>query len=252
MGLKGKGRHRAHRYKSNHDDERNPAVTPGGYPLDATDLLDPVLAEDEMDATAQAWESEWWGSCTNSFGEEAKQITYAHRMGLVNTPRYGKWPVYDLNGYSVVDLGGGPSSLLLKCVNGWGTVVDPCPYPEWVAQRYASAGSRNHPEYEAATIFYVQEPAETYRSADKVSECWIYNVLQHVVDPERVIATARASAHLIRIFEWIEAETNVGHPHSLHAADLSRWITGSEGAGTIQAVDENGAVGLAFYGTFPL
>lgn len=202
-----------------------------------------------VEQTPQEWELEWHGACTNSFGEEAKQITYAHRMGLVNEPRYGKWPCYDLRGASVLDIGGGPSSLLLKCVNGWGIVVDPCPYPQWVADRYGAAGSFNHAEYEAATIMYRRRPAETFDHTDKLTEAWCYNVLQHVADPEAVIETAKRNAGLLRIFEWIETETNVGHPHSLHAEELDRWIGGT---GTIGFVDENGAVGLAYWGCFQL
>ena len=190
--------------------------------------------------SAQDWERSWWGDCTNTFGEEAKQLTYAHRMGLVNTPQLGKWPVYDLNGYSVLDLGGGPVSMLLKTVGGWGHVVDPCPYPEWVAARYEAKG-----------IFYSVVEAEEFVNPHegKLSECWIYNVLQHVVDPEKVIATARECAHLLRIFEWVETETNIGHPHSLHADELNRWVGGD---GRVEMIDENGAVGLCYYGVFPL
>lgn len=189
--------------------------------------------------TAQEWESDWWSSCRfNTFGEEAKQITYAHRMGLVNEPREGKWPVYDLRGSTVVDLGGGPVSMLLKTVGGNGVVVDPCPYPGWVAERYA-----------AAEIDYRVEPAEGFRLPDRYSECWIYNVLQHVVDPEAVIASARANAYVLRIFEWVETETNVGHPHTLHATELNDWIGGT---GQIGYVDENGATGLAYWGCFQL
>jgi hypothetical protein len=194
----------------------------------------------QEEQTAQEWENEWWGTCTNTFGEEAKQITYAHRMGLVNNPQDGKWPVYDLNGYSVLDLGGGPTSMLLKTVGGWGAVVDPCPYPDWVAARYAAAG-----------VFYHVETAESFVNPydAKLSECWIYNVLQHVEDPEKVIATAKKCAHLLRMFEWVETETNIGHPHSLHADELNRWV---DGTGTVEPVNENGAVGLAYYGTFVL
>lgn len=188
---------------------------------------------------AQEWEGDWWGDCLITFGEEAKQLTYAHRMGLVNDPWYGKWPCYDLRDYSVIDLGGGPTSMLLKCRNGsTRTVVDPCPYPAWVAARYAHAG-----------IDYVRQPAEQYHTGVRHSEAWIYNVLQHVSDPEKVIATAREHAFILRIFEWIETGTNVGHPHDLHADDLNRWIGGS---GQIEMVDENGAIGLAYYGVFTL
>lgn len=190
---------------------------------------------------AQEWEADWWGDCTNTFGEEAKQITYAHRMGLVNEPRDGRWPVYDMAGASVLDLGGGPVSMLLKCVNlGKATVVDPCPYPEWVADRYG-----------IARIRVWRMNAEDYRGTggQAYDEAWIYNVLQHVINPEQVIAAAHANAKLLRIFEWLETEPNVGHPHTLHADELNRWIGGSGDAGM---VDENGAVGLAYWGAFDL
>ncbi len=193
----------------------------------------------EVEQTAQAWESDWWRSCRfNTFSEEAKQITYAHLMGLVNEPQQGKWPVYDLRGSSVIDIGGGPSSLLLKTVGGNGVVVDPCPYPDWVAARY-----------EAAEIDYVVVEGETYRHPYRSSECWQYNVAQHVIDPEALIASARANAYTLRIFEWVETETNVGHPHSLHAHELNEWLGGE---GKVGMIDENGAVGLCYYGVFPL
>ena len=190
--------------------------------------------------TAQAWEKSWWESCGfNTFGEEAKQLTYAHLMGLLNEPREGKWPVYDLAGRSVIDLGGGPVSMLLKTVNGGAlTVVDPCPYPEWVAARYEAAG-----------ITQVVCEAEGWNDNIKYDEAWCYNVLLHVIDPEQVIATAKRCASVLRIFEWLETEINVGHPHTLTAGDLNDWIGAT---GEVGFVNENGAVGLAYWGCFAL
>ena len=191
--------------------------------------------------TAQEWEQDWWGDCVNTFGEEAKQISYAYRMGLVNEPRDGRWPVYDVQRRSVIDLGGGPVSMLLKTVNcSYATVVDPCPYPDWIEQRYHQAGVQTW-----------RMEAEDFKGTGhrRYDECWIYNVLQHVVDPEQVLATARAQAKTLRIFEWIETETNIGHPHTLHADELNRWIGG---VGKIENINENGAVGLCYYGVFDL
>lgn len=186
---------------------------------------------------AQDFEAAWWGDCTNSFGEEAKQITYAHRMGLVNEPRVGRWPVYNLGGRSVLDLGGGPVSMLLKCENlGSSMVVDPCPYPAWVGERYDAVG-----------IDYLQAPAENLAHLGSFDEAWIYNVLQHVEDPRRVIKTAKRHASALRIFEWIEMPPCEGHPTTLHAADLNEWIGGN---GTVEYVNENSAVGLAYFGVF--
>jgi len=190
---------------------------------------------------AQGWEAAWWGDCTNTFAEEAKQITYAHRMGLLNEPDWGRWPVYDLHGQNVLDLGGGPVSMLLKTRNRGADcmVVDPCAYPEWIDERYAIAG-----------IGYTRGEAETFQSSVEYAEAWCYNVLQHVVDPESVIATARMHAKRLRIFEWLETEACDGHPHTLHADDLNRWI--GAGTGVIEMVNENGAYGLAYYGNFNL
>lgn len=190
-------------------------------------------------AGAQEFERAWWGNCANTFGEEAKQITYAHRMRLANEPQGGRWPCYDLAGRSVIDLGGGPASLLLKTRNGYDlAVVDPCPYPTWVAARYA-----------AASIKPIRAAAEGWRDAAFRDEAWVYNVLQHVVDPEAVIATARAQAAVLRIFDWLEHPACEGHPHVLHADELNRWIGGT---GQVAHVDENGATGLAYYGVFAL
>ncbi len=191
------------------------------------------------EVAAQEWELAWWAGCANTFGEEAKQITYAHRMGLVNEPRDGKWPVYDLAGRSVLDLGGGPVSMLLKCVNrGDSVVVDPCPYPLWVRQRYTEAG-----------IGVSEMEAEAFRDASFRDEAWCYNVLQHVQSPQAVIETAKSQAQVLRIFEWLETPAAPGHPHTLHADELNEWIGGT---GQVGFVDENGAVGLAYWGVFEL
>lgn len=192
-------------------------------------------------APHQAWENEWWGDCLNTFGEETKQITYGHRMGLINQPRGETWPSYDLKGQSVLDLGGGPVSMLLKCYNGKPgglTVVDPGAYPAWTMERYKTAGIR-----------YVQEPAEDFSDPFRIYDlCLMYNVLQHTIDPEAIIRVAQRQSKLIRIFEWVEVGENVmGHPHNLHAADLDAWL---DGFGTVAQINENGCRGLCYYGTF--
>lgn len=189
--------------------------------------------------SAQQWEAAWWGDCTLTFGEEAKQLTYAHRMGLTNTPFEGKWPCYDLDGRSVIDLGGGPVSMLLKTRNATHrTVVDPCPYPAWVEERYREAG-----------IWLSRQNAEDYWEARLYDEVWIYNVLQHVLDPARVIHTALEHGRLLRIFEWVNTGIDEGHPHTLTQQQLEEWIGAP---GTVEHVNENGAVGTAFHGAFVL
>lgn len=187
---------------------------------------------------AQEWEASWWGDCVNTYGEETKQRTYASYMGLASHQRDGKGPFYDLHGARVLDIGGGPVSMLLKAVNFTGVVVDPCPYPEWIRARYEAAG-----------IIYFRIEGEYFAHPKRFQEVWIYNVLQHVIDPAAVIETARRHADVLRLFEWVDAETNAAHPHMLTADNLTEWI-GKRG--TVAHVNENGAVGTAYFGVFKL
>lgn len=187
----------------------------------------------------QSFEAGWWGNCVNTFGEETKQLTYAQRMDLVSVNTDGHWPVYDMKGKSVLDLGGGPASILLKCVNlGTAKVVDPCEYPTWIVHRYHTA-----------QIAYERAPAEelVVPPDEAFDECWIYNVLQHVQDPEKIISNALLSAKLVRVFEWIDLPPHIGHPHELKAQSLTQWLGGY---GTVEQMNENGCVGRAFYGVF--
>lgn len=189
----------------------------------------------------QEYERQWWGDCTNTFSEEARQITYAHRMGLVNTPDSytGRWPQYDMVGKSILDLGGGPSSMLLKTVNADSmAVVDPCPYPEWTRRRYALAG-----------IVVFEEPAESFSTQEHFDEVWIYNVLQHVDDPSKVIDCAKKHGSLLRIFDWVNTPPSLGHPHTLTKSLLDDWIGGD---GEVGFINENSALGEAYYGAFSL
>jgi len=185
---------------------------------------------------AQDWEREWWGTCQNTYGEETKQLLYADRMGL-ELFHDGKSPYnIDMKGASVLDIGGGPVSLLLKCVNVRGIVLDPLPLPHWVKDRYALAG-----------IDYHMIPAEDMNESGW-DEVWIYNVLQHVEQPEKVIRNAKKAGGLIRLFEWMDTPPNIGHPHSLSEEKLNEWLGGE---GKVERFSgQNTCWGKAYYGIF--
>jgi len=196
----------------------------------------------------QRWEAEWWDSCANTFAEEAKQISYAHRMGLIVVPDptgNERWPVYDAEGKSILDIGGGPCSLLLKVVNAkerW--VIDPCEYPAWVWERYEAAG-----------IDCVEEKGEFIDKSIHFSdplwqadEVWIYNCRQHVDDPSAIIRNARNLAPVIRVFEWLNVPPCNGHPHTL-TAEVLGTLYGGRGI-VEQMTGENACYGTAYYGVF--
>jgi len=165
----------------------------------------------------QKFEKDWHNNCVNSYWEETKQMHYARYMGLVayQTPDE-KYPTYDLKGKSVLDIGGGAYSLLLKCVNlGKNSmVVDPLRYPSWTYARYDAAG-----------IGYATIKGEDIELKG-FDEVWIYNCLQHTEDPEKIIQNARKAAKVIRIFEWIDRGVMLGHPQDLKKAKLDKWLGG--------------------------
>jgi hypothetical protein len=188
--------------------------------------------------TDDSFERAFWGNCVNTYGEETKQLVYADRMQLA--PYHdGRSICIDLGGRTVIDIGGGPTSLLLKCKNlGEGsTVIDPTDYPEWVHARYREASI-----YERYGM-----KGEQLHLNENFDEAWIYNVLQHVDDPALIVANARRAAKIVRLFEWIDLPPHPGHPHMLTESMLSEALGGP---GTVETMNESGCVGRAFYGVW--
>lgn len=184
-----------------------------------------------MHQEPQDFERDWWGTCQNTYGEETKQFTYAHHMGLNRSHDGTHSPFsFDVQGESIIDIGGGPASILLKCRNlRRGMVVDPCDYPEWVATRYEAAG-----------IEYLKLPGERVALADvgTFDTALIYNVLQHVENPERVIKNALSVAHQVRLFEWIDIPPHEGHPHMLTEENLNAWLGTQGTVGVLRGENE--------------
>lgn len=187
---------------------------------------------------AQKWESNWWGDCLNTYSEETKQIVYAKKMGLVPLHINGKYPVYDLAGKGILDIGCGPVSMLLKCINRATCIgIDPCDYPEWVYKRY----------YRNNINFKKMMGEEIGDAKWDFDEAWIYNVLQHTENPELVARNALRQAKLVRVFEWVNIPATDGHLHVLTKKKLDEWFGGY---GITQQINENGAVGECYFGIF--
>lgn len=193
-----------------------------------------TLGSHYINETPLLWEQRWWGDCKDTFWEEEKQKTYLRHMGL--TIEGSEVIVPGNLAPRIIDIGGGPVSALLK-TRGLveGKVYDPSTYPDWTVQRY-----KDH------KIEYIKIPGEDLNQIGW-DEVWIYNCLQHVQDPEKIIQNAKRAAKKLRIFEWIELPVMVGHPQALNREDLERWI-GQKGE--VKDIAEGGATGRAFYGEF--
>jgi len=142
--------------------------------------------------------------------EQEQLALYAGLLGL--TPDR-------VRGRSVLDLGCGPQGLLLTMAPFLrrGMAVDPLMFAGQDEARYAAAG-----------ILRIIEPAETFRAPndERFDEVWCYNVLQHVMDPERVLETARMHADWVRLFEWLHVPASVVHPHVITVPMIERAFAG--------------------------
>lgn len=184
------------------------------------------------------FEADFWGNCANTYGEETKQLLYLKFMGFPMRSTWRSSFVFDGQGKSIADIGGGPCSVLLKFENlGPSMVIDPAIYPSWVVDRYDTSG-----------ITYYLGRGEDFVShlgPNPFDLALIYNCLQHVDDPEKIIANARANAKELRMFEWIDMPPHEGHLHMLTEADLNRWA-GRPGK-TVRLYGENECTGRAWY-----
>lgn len=181
------------------------------------------------------FEKEYWGNCANTFDEEQKHYIYAKYMGLP-IEHYS----FNAKGKKIIDIGGGPASMLLKCKNlKSGLVVDPIDYPDWTKARY-----KDH------NIECLVGRGEDLKE-DGWDEAWIYNCLQHTDDPSLIIRNAFNAADTVRIFEWINIPAHEGHPHELTENFFKECFFGTVnyGYGTVKLA-EQGCYGEAFYGIF--
>lgn len=189
------------------------------------------------------WEKDWWQDCTSTLYEEQKQLVYARLMGLTFSHE-GPGPRIDLQGKSVLDIGGGPVSMLLKTKNrGNSLIVDPCDYPEWVTARYMANGDLRLWKAKGEDIMDNME----IQNGKTFDEVWIYNCLQHTVSPKKIIENARRISKIIRIFEWIDVKKTIGHPQELKEEKLNKWLGG---VGQTKQLNESGCIGRAYFGIF--
>lgn len=168
------------------------------------------MTTDPRWADAQVHEAEYWGDCLGmrAWGEFTKQEMYGREMGLFEEFGEGMNGELDMRRCSVLDIGGGPVSMTLRCINASELVVaDPLTWPQSALRRYANYG-----------IKFIQSPAEELPDVGTFDEVWMYNVLQHVDDPQLVMHNIK---HLItptgtlRVFEWLNIPADSCHPHVL-------------------------------------
>ncbi len=156
---------------------------------------------------AQQHERDWWGTEPNSRWQEEidKQQTYARLMGLPHDLNMGN--------KTILDVGCGPASMLLRAAHGGAAGVDPLLMSEETKAKYAQAN-----------IALYHGKAEDFEPPKHFDEAWMYNCLTHVDEPNKVMAMLLQAADSVRIFEWIDVPSDHTHPHTLRIEQFERWI----------------------------
>jgi len=195
-----------------------------------------VLAPKSEWEEAQDWERDWWGLERDRRweDEERKQLTYARMMGIASVEITGAaiegGPIVSIErldakmkfyakGARILDIGCGPISMMLRCIDlGVPSVgIDPLAVSEATRKTYADR-----------RIVFLNEKIETVASREprgsaypdvlaayRFDEVWVYNCLQHVEDLPLVLKVMGMAAPAIRLFEWVDLGKCPGHPQNL-------------------------------------
>jgi hypothetical protein len=157
---------------------------------------------------AQAAEAAWWTPTPERAAEVAAGHAWLRDLLDIRPETVAGLTVTDLGG-GAVPIVGHPDLALARRV-----VVDPLEVTGWPAQD---------------GVHRVVCPAEHYVGAP-TDEVWVYNVLQHVLDPAAVVAVAQTHAVTrVRWFEYVETPVHTIHPHTITSAWLldqfppTRW-----------------------------
>lgn len=179
-------------------------------------------------------QTQFWGDCNNTFKEEEKHFVYGKLMGLKQ-----QGDRFILPGIRVLDIGGGPVSLLLKCEGlVKGRVVDPIDFPDWTKDRYKTHG---------IDVTVGKGEDHVFEGYD---EAWIYNMIGLADDPTKLIENAFKSAKVVRVFEWIKEDNNrVSRQFSEDEFNELFAVT-SDLNGKVVELKQRGCYGKAYYGVF--
>lgn len=118
----------------------------------------------------------------------------------------------DLNGKSIIEIGPAKFASLLYCTNYEKSyIVEPSIYDD--VKGY----------YENKNLVFIHD---LYESCDSptVDEIWLFNLMQHVKNPDALIEKAKAHSKIIRFFEPIDLPTNLEHPFSFSEDDYKQYF----------------------------
>jgi len=118
----------------------------------------------------------------------------------------------DLKNKTILEIGPARIAALLYCNNyGPSYIVEPTIYED------------SEELYGDKKITFIREIYEDCESP-KVDEIWLFNVLQHIIDPDLFVEKCKKNAKIIRFFEPINTPIEVHHPHSFSFDDYKKYF----------------------------
>jgi hypothetical protein len=123
--------------------------------------------------------------------------------------QYFKWLgiEHNLNGKKIIEIGCANIPALHFCTNYTGVIIEPLPSD--ILQSLV----KDMP------VTLIKDPAE-YVDLSGYDEVWLFNVLQHVIDPKLLVENMKKIAKCIRYFEPVNMGTCVHHPHGFTMDDF--------------------------------
>jgi hypothetical protein len=113
----------------------------------------------------------------------------------------------DLKGKKVVEIGPADFPALNYCKNiGESFIIEPMP-------------SEHLKRFNIPVVQTLAEDAEY-----QADEVWLLNVLQHVIDPAKIVEKAMAQANVVRFFEPVEYGVDECHPWNLTLEMFKKWF----------------------------
>lgn len=176
---------------------------------------------------ANVLESEFWHLYTAEVDTLKYQEQYINALGIRDDYFCPPDNSLNMSNLNVLDVGGGPCSILLRTNNLWGNqhkgvkkgvVIDPLIITEHQKLRYDYYG-----------IDYIQDQSENidmyYSKKGYFDECIIYNCLQHVLDPIKILDKITYLSKRVRIAEPLNVPTDHMHLHMFNKEYFDNYFT---------------------------
>lgn len=157
-----------------------------------------------------------------------------------------KSKIFDLKNKVIVDMCGGPSSLLLRCKNfKRAMIIDPGDFPDFIVNRYKE---NNIEILKIPAEEFDYKILEEYKENHHI-ETWFYNALAHCFQPYIILKNAMENSNIIRMIEGCNMGINIQHPQNLTQEEFEE-ILGQRGIMVEPNDPSPSPRGLHFVGVF--